>query len=57
MYNEIGCDTIVEMNGKILEKPRSVDNAVSMLTELSGKSHNVFSGVALICKQYDSISS
>lgn len=57
LLNEIGCDTIVEMNGKILEKPKSIDNAVSMLTELSGKTHNVFSGVALICKQYDLISS
>lgn len=37
------------MNGKILEKPKSVEGAISMLTELSGKTHNVFSGVALIC--------
>ena len=45
----LGCDTIVEMNGKILEKPNSIEGAISMLTELSGKTHNVFSGVALIC--------
>lgn len=37
------------MNGKILEKPKSVEGAIAMLTELSGKTHNVFSGVALIC--------
>ena len=39
----------MEMNGKILEKQKSVEGAISMLTELSGKTHNVFSGVALIC--------
>lgn len=39
----------MELNGRILEKPHSVDEAKDMLTELSGRSHNVFSGVTLIC--------
>ena len=47
----IGCDTVVELNGRILEKPKSYVGACQMLSELSGKSHNVFSGVVLICKR------
>ena len=39
----------MELDGKILEKPRSVEGAIAMLSELSGRSHNVFSGVTLIC--------
>lgn len=44
----IGADTIVEYGGRILEKPRSPSEAVQMLKMLSGKSHTVWSGVALI---------
>ena len=44
----IGCDTIVVLDEKILEKPRSEESAKSMLSELSGRSHDVLSGVALI---------
>lgn len=39
----------MELNGKILEKPKSYDGACKMLSELSGRAHNVFSGVVLIC--------
>ena len=39
----------MELDGKILEKPRSGEGAIAMLSELSGRSHNVFSGVTLIC--------
>ena len=44
----LGCDTVVAIDGKILGKPRSVDEAKEMLSLLSGKSHVVFSGVALM---------
>ena len=37
------------LDEKILEKPRSEESAKSMLSELSGRSHDVLSGVALIC--------
>ena len=46
-------DTIVAVNGRIIGKPSSMDDARQMLRTLSGKSHKVFSGVALVCKEID----
>ena len=43
----IGSDTIVDLNGIILEKPKSTSNAVEMLTKLSGSWHKVHTGVAI----------
>ncbi len=44
----IGCDTIVELNGRIMQKPKSDDQAFLMLKMLSGRTHHVFTGVCLI---------
>ncbi|MBP3443052.1 MAG: septum formation inhibitor Maf [Clostridia bacterium] len=44
----IGADTVVVLDGKILGKPESEENAVEMLTALSGRSHTVYTGVAII---------
>uniref|UniRef100_M4B541 Septum formation protein Maf n=1 Tax=Hyaloperonospora arabidopsidis (strain Emoy2) TaxID=559515 RepID=M4B541_HYAAE len=44
----IGCDTVVVQDGVILEKPKDEQDAFNMLTELSGRPHQVFSGVALL---------
>ncbi|TMW63011.1 hypothetical protein Poli38472_005629 [Pythium oligandrum] len=43
----IGCDTVVVHDGVILEKPADEDDAFATLTKLSGKTHVVYSGVAL----------
>lgn len=43
----IGCDTVVVLDGVILEKPKDEDDAFDMLTKLSGRAHDVYSGVAL----------
>ncbi|MBM4762439.1 Maf family protein [Bacillus sp. B15-48] len=43
----IGSDTVVELNGKILGKPQDHHDAYSMLAELSGKTHSVFTGVSI----------
>ena len=43
----IGCDTVVVQDGVILEKPKDEQDAFNMLTKLSGRPHQVFSGVAL----------
>lgn len=45
----IGADTIVSIDGKQLEKPTSPENATEMLTLLAGKTHEVTTGVAVIC--------
>ena len=44
----IGADTIVVLEGRILGKPLSKTEAVEMLTALSGKTHTVFTGFALV---------
>src|SRR2546425_1223685 len=44
----IAADTEVVLDGNIFGKPRSSDDARRMLTKLSGRSHSVLTGVALI---------
>ena len=44
----LGADTVVVYNGAILGKPKDEAEAVSMLSMLSGRTHSVFTGVALI---------
>lgn len=38
-------DTVVSLNGRLFLKPESPEEAFSMLKELSGKKHTVFTGV------------
>jgi septum formation protein len=44
----IGADTIVEMNGQVFGKPADEEDARGMLRQLSGRTHNVFTGIALM---------
>lgn len=44
----IGSDTVVAAKGEILGKPKDRDDAYRMLAMLSGTSHSVFTGVAVI---------
>lgn len=44
----ISSDTVVAIDGEILGKPRDADDARRMLRMLSGRSHEVVSGIALI---------
>jgi len=43
----IAADTLVFINGRILEKPRSHTEAFEMLSLLQGQKHTVFTGVAI----------
>jgi septum formation protein len=44
----IGADTIVAVSGRILGKPVDVEDAREMLRSLSGKTHQVYTGVSVI---------
>lgn len=46
----ITSDTIVLLEGEILGKPTDAHNAVEMLQKLSGKTHEVITGVCLLSK-------
>lgn len=45
----IGCDTVVLIDGKILGKPSSDDDAENILRTLSGRTHEVVTGCTIIC--------
>jgi septum formation protein len=44
----IGADTIVVLDGKVFGKPVDAADAKSMLTSLSGRSHQVITGIAVV---------
>ncbi|MCF7804985.1 MAG: Maf family protein [Candidatus Marinimicrobia bacterium] len=44
----IGADTVVHLDGQILGKPQNSEEAITTLRQLSGNSHRVITGVALI---------
>ena len=44
----IGADTLVSLDGKALGKPASEREAFSMLSSLSGRAHEVYTGVCLL---------
>lgn len=53
----ISSDTVVLLNGKLLEKPNSREEAQEMLLGLSGNKHTVISGVCLAtCQSLQSFS-
>lgn len=47
----LGADTIVLVGGEILGKPRDAKDAVRMLRVLSGREHEVLTGVAIVSRR------
>lgn len=50
----IGADTVVAVDGKILGKPSSPQEAEGMISSLQGRAHMVYTGVTVIWKAPDS---
>ena len=44
----LAADTVIVLDGKILGKPGTIENARHMLQQLSGRTHSVLTGVAMI---------
>ncbi len=44
----LGADTVIDLSGKVLAKPIDAADAVRMLHELSGRTHRVWTAVALL---------
>lgn len=49
----IGADTTVEVDGAILAKPADAEDAAAMLRTLSGRSHQVHTGMAVAVAGHD----
>ena len=43
----LGSDTVIELDGRMLGKPRDLEEARDMLTDLAGRPHEVHTAVAL----------
>ncbi len=46
----IAADTIVVCNDRVIGKPKNEDDAVKIISKLSGKKHNVITGVYMVQK-------
>ncbi|GAB4210625.1 MAG: Maf family protein [Roseiflexaceae bacterium] len=46
----IGADTVVVLDGDVLNKPADPDHARAMLRRLSGRTHTVYTGVAVFSR-------
>ena len=49
----LGADTIVVIGGRVLEKPLDIDDAARMLRALSGRTHEVITGVCLAAAGFE----
>ena len=46
----IGSDTVVALDGKILGKPKSHEEAAEMIRSIEGRAHQVYTGVCMVLK-------
>ena len=46
----IGADTVVVLDGEIMGKPKDCDDCIRMISLLSGRQHEVYTGVAIVVK-------
>lgn len=49
----LAADTIVVLDGQILNKPADAEDAIGMLQQLSGGCHDVYTGIALVQQSSD----
>jgi septum formation protein len=47
----IGSDQVIHLNGETFSKPKSIENAISQLKKMRGKTHELISGVTISTKE------
>lgn len=47
----VAADTVVILDGQILDKPKDRDDAIRILSSLSGKTHQVMTGVSIVSEE------
>ena len=53
----IGADTVVELDGEIIGKPKSPEDAIATLSRMQGRSHVVYTGLAVLKEGYEDVRS
>ncbi len=48
IYPVLGADTVVVLNGSLLEKPKDKEDGIRMLNQLSGNTHEVLTSIAMV---------
>jgi len=48
----IGADTVVDLDGEIIGKPKSPEDAIATLKRMQGRSHIVYTGLAVLKSDY-----
>ena len=51
----LGADTVVVVDGQLLEKPADADDAARMLRLLSGRTHQVITGICLAASGFERV--
>lgn len=51
----IGADTVVDLDGEIIGKPKSAEDAVHTLKRMQGRSHTVYTGLAVLKSGYEDV--
>ncbi len=51
----IGSDTVVELDGEIIGKPKSPEDAIRTLKRMQGRSHTVYTGLAVLKRDYEDL--
>lgn len=48
----IGADTVVDLDGELIGKPHSPEDAIRTLSRMQGRSHIVYTGLAVLKRDY-----
>lgn len=51
----IGSDTVVELDGEIIGKPKNREDAIRIISMLSGRTHTVYTGLAVITEENEQL--
>ena len=43
----LGADSVIDLNGELISKPKNREEALKILKKLNGKNHNLFSSVCI----------
>lgn len=51
----IGADTVVDLDGEIIGKPKSPEDAIATLSRMQGRSHVVYTGLCVLKQGYSDV--